>query len=94
MRKTEPGIRYLLYCMPADKDKWQLCGMNAWEAEPEEHTLAYMSVRGIRYRIDKVRGDYNPYLPDGGVEVLRSDVYEPDPELAERYKDYFLEGPI
>ena len=82
------GIYYILYCAPLGSEEWKACGLNAWEETPNESTLAYMSVKNIRYRIDKIRGDYNPYEK---MDVIKSTIYEPDPALKEKYKNYFLQ---
>ena len=67
--------------------KWRAVGLTAqMQFVNDEKTLAYMSVRGYRYKVTEISGSY----PDH-YEIIRETVYEPDPALIEKYKNYFLE---
>lgn len=67
-------------------DNWRAVGLTGrQEVAINEKTLAYMSLRHLRYKVLEVIGDY-PI--DYKTTVLG--VFEPDTDLADKYKDYFI----
>ena len=66
----------IIYCQEPEKE-WLLCGMNSGADDPTEKTRVYMSVRNLKYGADIVMDS----------EVISSNIYEPNSELAAKYKD-------
>lgn len=70
----------------AGSDNWRAVGLTGrLEEAINEKTLAYMSLRHLRYKVLEVIGDY-PI--DYKSTVLG--IFEPNADLADKYKDYFI----
>ena len=73
---------YYTYTKTHAESVWHWNGISNGYDVYAEKTLAYMSIKGLQYKVEELD------VVDGSV--LHTTIYQPDAELVRRYHNYFI----
>ena len=79
-------MRLLQSTADVGTENWRAGGQTSKrEVAINDTTLGYMAIRNLRYKVEEIEG-YYPF----DYKVINVEIFEPDPVLADKYKDYFM----